>query len=176
MFDRGIGQAPSDGQGGFTSASCPSMSFCAVVLSDGGLAGSTTPATANGPEIDFPTAITVNAVSCSSPSLCVAVGSEHHKGLVIRSDNPGAAHPLWVRTAQPGTTNLDAVDCPSSSLCAATDTTGSVLVSTNPTPPQPRWQRTDVDGKRSITAISCPSNRLCIAVDTRGRMIAGVSH
>jgi hypothetical protein len=95
---------------------------------------------------------------------------------VIRSDNAGAAHPLWVRAAQPGTTNLEAVDCPSVSLCVATDATGSVLVSTNPGAAHPGWRRTRVDGKGSIAAISCPSSRLCIAVDTRGRVIAGVSH
>jgi hypothetical protein len=78
--------------------------------------------------------------------------------------------------AGPGTANLEAIDCPSRSLCVATDSTGDVLVSTNPGAPQPRWQRTHVDGRGTIAAISCPSNSLCIAVDTRGGLIAGARH
>lgn len=173
---------------GFTSASCPSPSFCAVVLTDHSVDASTHPASAdgnaNGTHVS-PSRIRIAfvGISCTSSSLCIAVATcwtrcppRGPRGIVARSRNAGAKHPSWTAASHPGAGDLIAVDCPSAALCVATSDSGDVLTSTNPAAARPRWTLRKIDGHEPITAISCPSARLCVAVDERGNVIVGTVH
>jgi hypothetical protein len=60
--------------------------------------------------------------------------------------------------------SLNAVSCPSISLCVAVDQNGSVASSTNPTGGRSAWRLADVDGTAPLSSVSCPTTGLCVAV------------
>jgi hypothetical protein len=112
----------------------------------------------------------VDAVSCPSTKLCVAVDAS---GFVITTTTPTASRHVWSRTARIDSTSLTGVSCPSTRLCVAVDDAGSVLTSTNPTGGSRAWSRgarvdstTGADGgPAGLLGISCPNTHLCVAVD-----------
>lgn len=73
-------------------ASCPTTSLCVAVGNDGTILTSTNPSAAD-PVWTKRTVATgqLISVSCSSASMCVAVGAKHD----VVSTNPGAANPTW---------------------------------------------------------------------------------
>jgi hypothetical protein len=121
--------------------SCPTRSFCALVGNPTGQVFTSTDPT-GGVSAWHATSIgdtSVQAISCASTSLCVAVDS---KGNAITSTDPTAAHPPWVRTkvdpsrsiTKPGqvpvAVGLTGVACPSIRLCIAVDANGNDLIAT----------------------------------------------
>jgi len=74
-----------------------------------------------------------------------------------------------------GNGNMNAVSCPTSSVCVAVDRAGRVVVSNNPTAGAAPWTVTNVDGTNSLEAVSCPSTSLCVAVDAVGNVVVGTS-
>jgi hypothetical protein len=78
---------------------------------------------------------------------------------------------LWTVPAIIDVRPIDAISCPSATLCVVADRGGYVLWSTDPAGGPSAWGNADVDGTRQITAISCPSTTLCVAVDAAGDVI-----
>ncbi len=75
---------------------------------------------------------------------------------------------------------LQAISCPSRSLCVATDAAGNVLTSTDPTVAS-TWRSVQVDNsggqpcgpvtcRPGLSSLSCPSTSLCVAADSIGRV------
>jgi hypothetical protein len=122
----------------------------------------------------------LGAVSCASPDLCVAVGSE---GAVDVSDDPTGGAGAWSMTnanvAHGTPTHLTGVSCPSTSLCVAVSglgqgsSGGKVLTSTDPTAGQ--WQVTQLAGSLDLTGVSCGTPSLCVAVAREGRILVSTN-
>ncbi len=90
----------------------------------------------------------------SEPTQCL--------GGVALADTSGFA--AWsTREGTPTYHSINAVSCPSVSLCVAADDGGRILTSTNPTGGRPSWAITNVT-QSGFTALSCPSTGFCAAV------------
>jgi hypothetical protein len=126
----------------------------------------------------------LNAVSCPSESLCVAVGAID---TVAFSQAPTGGLDRWhvvnpmydeprqscLEKGEPASFciqprgSLGAVSCPTESLCVAVGYEGSAFVSTDPTGAASAWSVIDLkaEGRPGhLTAVSCPSASLCVAV------------
>lgn len=166
------------GFSGLRGVACPTTSMCAAVDDSGNVLTSTNPtggasawrrAGVNGP-------FTLHAVSCPSPSFCVAVANS----TVFTSTNPGAGRSAWIKTtvADPSAPRMEGVACPSRSLCVAFDSGGNVLTSTDPTGGASAWTLTHVDdiiGDQFLLAggygVSCTTRALCVAFDSDGNVV-----
>lgn len=117
----------------------------------------------------------LKAVSCASPSLCVAISYE---GFIYASTEPTGGAGAWSPTdvneaGGHGATHLTGVSCPSTSLCVAVssgpslgDTAGRVLTSTNPVAGS--WQTAQLPGSPDLRGVSCGTPSLCLAVARDG--------
>lgn len=115
----------------------------------------------------------IDAVSCASEALCVAVGYE---GSVFTSTDPAGGAGAWsvsdVNTPGSGT-HLTAVSCPSASLCVAVSggygaAAGRVLTSSDPA--SESWQAIQLPGSPDLRGVSCATPELCVAVAKEGRI------
>jgi hypothetical protein len=120
----------------------------------------------------------LQAVSCASPSFCVAITYE---GFVYVSTDPTGGAGAWSPTVinesgGNGATHLTAVSCPSPSLCVAVSggsnnsNGGRVLTSTDPTSGQ--WQVARLGSSFDLRGVSCGTPSFCIAVAREGRLFA----
>lgn len=115
----------------------------------------------------------LDAVSCATESLCVAVGYE---GSVYVSTDPTGGASAWsVTDVNEGrnATHLTAVSCPSASLCVAVsggygEAAGRIL--TSPDPASGRWQTTQLGDSPDLRGVSCATPSLCVAVAKEGRI------
>jgi len=74
-----------------------------------------------------------------------------------------------------GANELGGVSCPSSALCVAVGTTGTVVASDDPGAATPTWsQPEDDDAMNTLGGVSCPTISLCVAVDYDGSAL--ISH
>jgi hypothetical protein len=121
----------------------------------------------------------LQAVSCASPSLCVAVSYE---GFIYASTDPTGGADAWSPTVineGDGATHLTAVSCPSPSFCAAVSggsnnsNGGKVLTSANPTAGQ--WQVTQLGTPLDLRGVSCGTPSLCVAVAREGRIFVSTN-
>ncbi len=113
----------------------------------------------------------VQAVSCPTSRLCVAVDASGHALFTTRPTR--GAH-SWSRPQRvDGSNSLTGVSCPTRRLCVAVDESGNVLSTTHPTRGAKSWSRprridsvqgTD-GGNAGLLGISCPTVTLCVAVD-----------
>jgi hypothetical protein len=151
--------------------SCPSVSLCVAV-------GEKDVLTATDPTGDASawTKTTPDqgsylyAIACPSLSLCVVGGggaSTQSGPTILTSTDPTGGASSWTsaRVAS-GEGIVNAVSCPSVSLCVATTNTGDVLSSTNPTGGASAWTKTTIDQGAFLAAVACPSVSLCVASDT----------
>lgn len=133
---------------------------------------------------DGPVAGILWAVSCPSPSLCVATGTN---SAIVSSTNPtggpsawNAVHPegYWLpptgdpsETSYPGNA-IRGVSCPTTGFCAAAGPQGHFFATTNPTGPAEGWveARLGLDATH-MNGISCPTPSLCVAVGQNGRIV-----
>ena len=124
------------------------------------------------------------AISCPSPSLCVATGTN---SAIVSSTNPAggastwsAVHPegYWLppygdpsQTSYPGNA-IRGVSCPTTGFCAAAGPQGHFFATTDPTGPAEAWTevRLGLDATH-MNGISCPSPSLCVAVGQNGRIV-----
>jgi hypothetical protein len=67
---------------------------------------------------------------------------------------------------------IDALACPSISLCVAVDNDGHAVTSTDPPGGARTWHPADIDGFTSLTGVSCPSISICVAVDSAGDVVS----
>jgi hypothetical protein len=106
----------------------------------------------------------LQAVSCPSLSLCVAVGQG-----VFESRNPTAPAPVW--TEVPGShPDTEEVTCPSASLCVAARHLDALqeVVSFDPSyTTTPAFHATHV----AVARIACPSVMLCVGSDGGGGLV-----
>ena len=162
-----------------TSISCPSSpstTVCVAVDNYGNVVTSTNPTggatawtvTSVAPAFSF------NGVSCASANLCVAVVGTTSSNAYV-STNPlggvSAWTPVTITTGSPVPT---AISCPSTTFCAAVDSSGDTITSMNPTGGATAWNRQNVDFSQVLTSISCSSAYLCDAFDNSGDAIAGI--
>jgi hypothetical protein len=157
--------------------SCPSISLCVAVGSAGNVLTSTDPT--GGASAWTNTTIgqgdVLDSVSCPSVSLCVAGGGGariHGGATILTSTDPTGGASSW--TSAPvasGDEVVEAVSCPSVSLCVATTNVGDVFTSTHPTGGASAWTKTTVDQGNVPLAVSCPSVSLCVAVDYPGNVL-----
>jgi hypothetical protein len=113
-------------------------------------------------------------VSCSGPSLCVAIDD---KSKAIVSTDPTAPRPTW-RASALGLVDPEAISCVATSLCVAVDSNGMAASSVDPTAVAPTWSTSTVFDHRASPGVSCPSTSLCVAVGggaTDGGGFVGVS-
>ena len=111
----------------------------------------------------------VNAVSCPSASLCVAVGVV---GNMAASTNPNGGSTAWSQF-KVGTNTFTSVSCPSTSLCVAVGAGGTIATSTQPT--KATWTAVDADTTNTLESVSCPSSSLCVAVDDHENVVTSTN-
>lgn len=123
----------------------------------------------------------LSGLSCGARSLCVGVDQSTGEGFiddVVTSTKPTSSG-SWHATqlaADPSVT-INAVACPSQSLCIVGDTSGLVETSRDPAGGESRWASASIDPGRSITSLSCVSSTLCVAAENGGRVLVGtLSH
>jgi photosystem II stability/assembly factor-like uncharacterized protein len=100
--------------------------------------------------------VAMNALSCLSPTACVAVGGTSTAAIFLTADAGGT----WTQVAPPaGAPALNGVACPSASECLAVGG-ASVLTSTDG---GAQWTSQAL-GNGTLAAISCPTAATCVAV------------
>ncbi len=166
---------------GVIAVSCPSVRLCEVIDANGGILA-ITPADSTHSRSYTTVAFGLDAISCSSSALCVAVaGGEMDEndadpgGGIWSATNPASAHPRW-RLALPDANEELAVACHASALCLAVDVNGRASASLDPAAAHPGWSTKIIDRTAVFTGVACPTRRVCIVVDGSGRMrIASVA-
>ena len=169
-------RAPLGARYELDGVSCTSRSLCVAVGDYGSIEWSTDPAAGaaswQAAEIDKaadtpenPT--NVNAVSCASPSVCVAVDA-HGNALISR--DPAAGARSWRATQIDRGGQLTAVSCPSPGLCVTGDSSGRVFSSRHPSATGSSWRRTRLPA--ALTSVSCPSAALCVGTDRAGDVVS----
>jgi hypothetical protein len=106
----------------------------------------------------------LNAVSCGSPSMCVAVDSSGH---AFVATDPAGGGEAWHSTTIENEAGLTSIVCPATTLCVVADGSGNIITSTNPTAPAPTWAVGPVTPDE-IDGLACAGTQLCVAVDTGG--------
>jgi hypothetical protein len=152
------------------AVSCPSVELCVAVDNAGNVVTSTNPAD---PQATWTTtnvdgSATLVGISCPSIALCVAVDDQG--GNAILSTNPTGGSGAWTTlnlTAGPTGIRLEAVSCPTTSLCVIVTQSNAVITSTNPTGGPSQWGYTylsDITQTQDLTApnVVCPTISLCV--------------
>jgi hypothetical protein len=164
--------------GDLTGISCPVLTFCAAVDSNGNLEESGAPwgsaAAWDTWNLGVPG---LSAVSCVSATACIAISSigGGANGEIVASNN--ATHfGLWaVRlVAKPtaGTTGDKAsLSCVNASFCVAVDQSGNVAVLKNPTRASIARTAGRVGGA-AFSTVNCPAIGLCVAGGANGLFVS----
>ncbi len=165
-----------DGEVSLTGIACPDEQLCVAV---GGVVPTPDPSSGlygvvltstdptGGPGTWKVTSVDVyslSAISCPSPSLCVALDAN---GEVATSTDPTGGSAAWKSFGvDQGTADFTALSCPSASLCVAVDDQGNVATSTDPTGGSRAWTLTslssDISGQPRFDSVSCPSTSFCV--------------
>jgi hypothetical protein len=124
-----------------------------------------------GNSAELPGSSALTAVSCPSPSFCVAADTS---GDVITSSHPGptGSSPLsltvdpsaWKvsHSVVPAVDSFAALSCPSVTFCVAITRHGDVVTSTNPTGGASAWKITTLDGSMMLDSVSCATRDFCV--------------
>lgn len=164
--------------------SCASVTLCVAVgagstiltSSDPGGGASAWRSTRVGP----PVGDTVMAVSCPSVALCVAGAGTNAGDVddVLTSTDPTGGARAWKKTLVDqenlpvGELGVDAVSCPSVSMCVAGDQAANILTSTDPTGGARVWHKAKLEPLGSVlTTVFCPSISMCVAGDYTGNIL-----
>jgi hypothetical protein len=177
--------------------SCPTVSFCAAIDAKGDVITSEDPTGGAGAwtlvpvdtspvegESDSSGPILDRGISCPTAGLCVAVDAA---GNALVSSDPAGGAGAWSIVHIDGDRTrgcdgsglacqaaLEAISCPSVTLCVAGDFSGNILWSFAPTSASGPWPGTPTDGAAisSIYGVSCPTSGFCASVDgIAGRII-----
>jgi hypothetical protein len=116
----------------------------------------------------------LNAVSCPSTKLCVAVGagtiqspSGPPYSVVVSSRDPTGGPGAWRTAYVDGANTLNRISCGATTQCVAVDDSGNVVSSSDPSAGTPAWAVAHLTNK-PLTGVSCPSVSLCAATDNSG--------
>jgi hypothetical protein len=119
----------------------------------------------------------LDAVSCASESLCVAVTYE---GSAFVSTDPAAGAGTWSigEVMSKGSAHLTDVSCPSAGLCVAVSGgngagTGKVFTATAPA--AGNWSAAPLPGAPDLRGVSCSSPAQCVAVAKGGRIFTSTN-
>lgn len=152
------------------AVACPAASLC--VLADGATAeegGNMYYATSLGGAWTkaFEPAFGVDSISCASTSLCVTGDAE---GEIRYTTEPASEE--W-KAVEIGSGMTNAVDCLTSSFCAAVDSKGNIDIANTAAKitEELGWTPTDVDGSTPLDGIACISATSCIAVNDTGDVL-----
>jgi hypothetical protein len=172
---------------------CLSVSLCLATDDKGNVLTTTDPTggaaawkSARGPRL--------GEISCPRATLCVSVSGGPQ---ILTATDPltgpwqGRAIPpepcpksaCFGAGPTPGERNLDAISCPTASLCVIGDSQGDIVTSTNPTAGVSAWSSSYVDDQPGyaptfgeiqtpITSVSCPVVTLCVASDGSGGIVS----
>jgi RHS repeat-associated protein len=150
-----------DQAGQMTSATSPSGST-EYLYSGAGLEAATEPVgTAPGPPSYVDASYPFEALSCASPTFCMAADND---GNVFTYNGTAWSSPTQVD----GDNTLDSVSCVSSSFCVTVDNDGNALTYNGTSWSSP----TQIDGTKLLDSVSCASATFCMAVDAKGDAIA----
>jgi hypothetical protein len=142
----------SSPRGSLDGVSCAGESLCVAVGYEGSVFVSTDPtgganAWSVGEVNEGRGATHLTAVSCPSPSLCVAVsgGSNNSNGgKVLTSTDPASGN--WQATELGSSLDLRGVSCGTPSLCVAVAKEGRIFASTEPTGGASAWHAAGTPG------------------------------
>jgi hypothetical protein len=166
-------------------AQCPTTSFCVDL--EGALAPPTTFAISVGPlSPQRPVVLTgsgnewmsMHAVSCPSAAFCVGLVTARRlvgdvwwpqRELIAISTNP-ASRRAWTIDSTPAP-ELNAVACPSPTLCIGTIADGKVAATTDPSGGTRTWKTSTAPAGKTLTWITCPSEWLCVLSDATGDLL-----
>ncbi len=155
--------------------SCPTATLCVAVTGGRNDAGKVltsidpTGGVAAWQETMIDESLDLRAVSCASPTLCVAVGEE---GRIATSTDPTGGAAAWsVLGAPAGPGSLRSVWCETAGLCLSGNAAGNLLTSTAPLAGLSSWAETDGGGSVQITGAACASVSECLAVDNNGDVL-----
>lgn len=157
----------------FASVSCQ-VGLCVAVTQNGKVVSSTNPAA--GPSawriVRLPH-VTLEAISCPSARLCVALGYTARHSLAITSTDPTGPASAWHSSEVKGDVNTVGLSCPTTKLCVAVTGSGArVLSSTDPLGGSRAWRSRTIGGElgggggpsEGGGGVSCATTRLCVAV------------
>lgn len=167
---------------GATDVVCPSTTLCLAPLQSGGsqrggFAVSTNPT--GGPaawSVERPDANGIDTLACPSASLCLAFDDS---GSVTGSTNPAGGDSAWTKpvilatpVCVPNTCNtgMQAVACPSASLCVIADDFGHLFSSVDPTDGN-SWLPEMTLAANRVSSLACASPSLCVGLDDAGRLL-----
>ncbi len=157
------------GEPSMADLSCPSVSLCVGVGGDEVVTSVDPTAGAMSWRQAVISAEPLNAVSCASAGLCVAV--DFGGGVSISTDPTGGSS-AWRRESVDVGHSFRPVACASTSLCVVFDDEGRIVTSTDPGAAKPAWSTPAVvDPNRIVSGVSCPSDLLCVAVDLAGAVL-----
>jgi hypothetical protein len=159
---------------------CPSVRFCAALDDWGNVIASRHPArgaqswkvTRAPTNLPFP--YHTYALACPSTALCVTLrnpNGQPTKSNALVSTDPLGGTSTWRLETIPtaGYNRLQAISCPSVSLCVAADNAGHLITSTRPAGGLRAWVRSQLTN--GVPAVSCPSVSFCAAVDKTGGVL-----
>jgi hypothetical protein len=156
------------------SVSCPTTSLCVTVSGERYTSGKVlTTTNPTGPAsawtvTQLDESLDLRGVSCGTPTLCVAVGTQ---GRLLVSRNPAGGAGAWAEQGTPGGPgDLQGVSCAATVLCVAGNAGGNLLTSTNPLSAA-AWREVDGGPSVQVTGVSCLPTRQCVAVDNNGDVL-----
>lgn len=156
--------------------SCPTLSLCVAVTggrNDSGKVFTSTAPTAGATAwqmTQLDESLDLRAVSCDTPSFCVAVGDE---GRIVTSTNPTGDASAWTVIGAPGGPgSLRGVACVAAALCVSGNESGNLLTSMNPTGGSSSWSTINGGSLVQITGAACASASACLVVDNNGNVLA----
>ncbi len=113
-----------------------------------------------------------SAIDCPSTSLCVGSNGTE----IYTTADPTGGAPAWTSTALAGTlAYIGDVSCPSTHLCVAVRSDGSVATSTDPTGGASAWSISEIDPSRFWTAIFCSTQPECFIRDRSGAVFSSAN-
>ncbi|HET7573659.1 MAG TPA: hypothetical protein VFJ99_00945 [Solirubrobacterales bacterium] len=157
--------------------SCPTESLCVAVsgrrVNRGKVFTSTDPSggASTWREVDLGEQFDLRAVSCATPTQCVAAGAQ---GELVVTRNPTGSAADWFAVGSPGGPGtLQAVSC-LPGICLTGNSGGNLLTATDPTS-LASWKETNGGGSVQITGSSCASPSACLAADNNGDVIVSTN-
>ncbi len=164
-----------------TGISCPATSLCVVVDNGGHVAASSSP-TVSGSWSTSSSALSgitdLTGISClpdGSNTMCIATATGGRIAWTDVAASSLANSASWSDASVDGSNDLEAISCPSKSLCLAGDSAGNLLYATAPTGGGGGWTVTNIDHTYRFTSVSCLSTTFCIAGDLYGDILGSLS-
>jgi hypothetical protein len=156
-----------------TGISCPSATLCVAVDASGrvlhtatplgGVAGWTKPVSVDSATLTGGGAAGFSSIDCPTTTFCMAVDNAAN-GQVAYTTNPTGPASAWTLTTVGSGVLLDAVACPTTTLCVIGGT--NAYFSTDPTGGATAWKATAAlsPGSSVIASLACNTIKLCVGV------------